>query len=193
MLPRYRHNETWERRRARARLPPLTPRANEFDLADAYRRHFANPRRERAFLSAIGFTTAFAACRIVTHSIRAGIGPFHNMSAGGRHLHHSTFGILGQIGLGYVWTYQWALGVDPKRRAGSRTAAVLYGVSSALTLDEFALWFDLQDDYWDKAGRKSIDAVALFGGISTIGVAGRGMFREAGRACGAAFREARKV
>ena len=43
--------------------------------------------------------------------------------------------------------------------------ASLYGVAAALTLDEFALWLDLQDDYWDKQGRKSIDAVAIFGGL----------------------------
>ena len=94
----------------------------DFDLRDSYRRHLANPRRERAFLSAAGFTTAFATCRIVTHSIRAGIGPFRNMSVGGRHLHHSTFGILGGMGLGYIWTYQFALGVDPQKRAASRAS-----------------------------------------------------------------------
>jgi hypothetical protein len=165
----------------------------DYDLRDAYRRHFADPRRERAFLSATGFTAAFATCRIVTHSIRAGIGPFHNLSADGRHLHHSTFGILGQIGLGYIWTYQRALGIDPDRRVASRATAVAYGVASALTLDEFALWFDLQDDYWDAAGRKSIDAVALFGGISTMGVAGRGLLRELLRASRLALREAERV
>ncbi len=165
---------------------------DDFDLRDSYRRHFANPRRERAFLSAAGFTAAFATCRIVTHSIRAGIGPFRNMSVGGRHLHHSTFGILGGIGLGYLWTYQFALGVDPQRRAASRAAAIVYGVSSALTLDEFALWFDLQDDYWTAAGRKSIDAVALFGGISTMTLAGRGVVRECAEAARFAGRKARR-
>ncbi len=164
-----------------------------YDLRDAYRRHFADPQRERAFLSATGFTVAFATCRIVTHSIRAGIGPFHNLSAGGRHLHHSTFGIFGQIGLGYIWTYQWALGVDPDRRAASRASAVAYGVATALTLDEFALWFDLQDDYWAAAGRKSIDAAALFGGVATMGVAGRGLLRELLRATRLAGREARRI
>jgi hypothetical protein len=145
-----------------------------------YQRHFSDPRRERAFLSATGFTTAFAAARAITHSIRAGIGPFHNISEGGRHIHHSTFGILGLLGCGYVWTYQWALGVEPRRRWASRVSAASYGVAAALTLDEFALWLDLQDDYWDKQGRKSIDAVALFGGVLTMGVAGRGALRELG-------------
>jgi hypothetical protein len=163
-----------------------------FDLRDSYSRHLANPRRERAFLSAAGFTAAFATCRVVTHSIRAGIGPFRNMSVGGQHLHHSTFGILGGMGLGYIWTYQFALGVDPQKRAASRAAAILYGVTSALTLDEFALWFDLQDDYWTAAGRKSIDAVALFGGISTMTLAGRGVVRECADAARFARREARR-
>jgi hypothetical protein len=163
-----------------------------FDPRDAYRRHFANPRRERAFLSAAGFTAAFATCRIMTHAIRAGIGPFRNMSVGGRHLHHSTFGILGGMGLGYIWTYQVALGVDPQKRAASRAAAIVYGVTSALTLDEFALWFDLQDDYWTAAGRKSIDAVALFGGISTMTFAGRGVVRECAEAARFASRKARR-
>jgi hypothetical protein len=62
----------------------------------------------------------------------------------------------------------------------SRLTASGYGVASALTLDEFALWLDLHDDYWDQQGRKSIDAVALFGGLLTIGVAGRGMLNELG-------------
>jgi len=53
-------------------------------------------------------------------------------------------------------------------------------VAGALTLDEFALWLDLHDDYWDAQGRKSIDAVALFGGLLTMGVAGRGALKELG-------------
>lgn len=145
-----------------------------------YERHFSNPRRERAFLSAAGFTTAFATARAITHAIRAGIGPFHNISEGGRHIHHSTFGIFGLLGCGYVWTYQWALGIGPRGRWPSRISAASYGVAAALTLDEFALWLDLQDDYWNKQGRKSIDAVALFGGLLTMGGAGHGALQELG-------------
>jgi hypothetical protein len=146
-----------------------------------YERHFADPRRERGFLSAVGFTTAFGTARAITHAIRSGVGPFGNISAGGRHIHHSTFGILGLLGCGYVWTYQWAVGVDPRRRWPSRASAAVYGVASALTLDEFALWLDLKDDYWNKEGRKSIDAVALFGGLLAASIAGRSALRELGR------------
>jgi len=145
-----------------------------------YERHFSNPRRERAFLSAVSFTTTFAAVRGITHAIRAGVGPFHNISEGGTHIHHSTFGIFGLLGLGYAWTYRWGLGPQPGRRWPSRVTATLYGVASALTLDEFALWLDLHDDYWDKQGRKSIDAVTIFAGLLTIGAAGRPALQELG-------------
>ncbi len=144
-----------------------------------YHRHFSDPRRERAFLSATAFTTTFGVTRGVTHAIRAGVGPFQNLSVGGTHIHHSTFGIFGLLGVGYVWTYRWGIG-HPGSRWGSRASAALYGVSCALTLDEFALWLDLQDDYWDKQGRKSIDAVVLFGGLLGMGVAGRSALDEMG-------------
>jgi hypothetical protein len=145
-----------------------------------YERHFSDPRMERAFLSAVSFTTTFAVARGITHAIRAGRGPFRNVSAGGTHIHHSTFGIFGLIGIGYVWTRQWGTGVGVCNRWGSRTSASLYGIACALTLDEFALWLDLHDDYWDKQGRKSIDAVALFGGLLAISVAGRDALHELG-------------
>jgi hypothetical protein len=143
-----------------------------------YARHFSDARRERGFLSALGFTTAFATARGVTHAIRAGVGPFRNISAGGTHIHHSTFGILGLLGVGYAWTYRLGIGDPGEPSWESRASAVVYGVASALTLDEFALWLDLKDDYWDRQGRKSIDAVALFAGLLTMGVLGQGALRE---------------
>jgi hypothetical protein len=150
------------------------------ELGDLYRRHLADSRRERGFLSALAFTTTFATARAITHAIRAGVGPFHNISAGGTHIHHSTFGIFGLLGVGYVWTYRQGIGNPEERRWESRASASFYGIASALTLDEFALWLDLQDDYWNQRGRKSIDAVAIFAGLLTMGVAGRGALKELG-------------
>jgi hypothetical protein len=151
------------------------------DEPSFYTRHFTDPKRERGFWSALGFTTAFATARGITHAIRNGVGPFRNISAGGTHIHHSTFGIFGLLGVGYVWVYRWGIGNHPpESRWGSRLSAASYGVASALTLDEFALWLDLEDDYWNKRGRKSIDAVALFGGVLAMSVAGRGALNEIG-------------
>ena len=62
----------------------------------------------------------------------------------------------------------------------------------AVTLDEFALWFDLSDDYWTPAGRRSVDAMLLFGGgLSVMGLTGRGLLHECGRAGRAAWRDLR--
>jgi hypothetical protein len=150
------------------------------DAKGLYARHLSGPRRERGFLSALGFTTAFGIARSITHAIKNGVGPFNNISAGGTHIHHSTFGIFGLLGVGYAWTYQFGTGANPRRRWGSRVSSAAYGVAAALTLDEFALWLDLKDEYWSRQGRKSIDAVAIFAGLLTMGVAGRGALNELG-------------
>jgi hypothetical protein len=126
-----------------------------------------DPQQERAFLSAVGFTGAFAACRGITHAIRNDIGPFHDISSGDTHIHHSTPGIFGLIGIGFLWAQQVWTGHDDPPRWGSRITATLYGVAAALTLDEFALWLDLHDDYWNEKGRKSVDAAIIFGGLLT--------------------------
>ena len=63
----------------------------------------------------------------------------------------------------------------------SRTTAFLYGAGSALTLDEFALWLNLEDDYWNKQGRESIDAVAVFGSLLATAASGHGLTREFAR------------
>ena len=68
----------------------------------------------------------------------------------------------------------------------SRLTALLYGVGAALTLDEFALWLRLEDVYWEREGRESIDAVILFGAFLGVGTLGGRFFhalvREAARA-----------
>jgi hypothetical protein len=53
-----------------------------------------------------------------------------------------------------------------------------FGSGAALTLDEFALWLNLEDDYWTKQGRESIDAVVLFGSLLSVSVLGKGFFQE---------------
>jgi hypothetical protein len=38
---------------------------------------------------------------------------------------------------------------------------IAFGIGLGLTLDEFALWLNLQDVYWSDKGRQSIDAVIV--------------------------------
>ena len=146
-------------------------------VAELYREHFSEPRRERLFLSSVSFFTTFAIVRGITHAIRAGVGPFRNLSVGGRHLHHLVFGILGLLGSGYLWLVQVGVGRRGQDDALSRATSMMYGAGSAITLDEFALWLNLEDVYWARQGRESVDAVVLFGAVLSIGLWGRPFFR----------------
>ena len=144
-------------------------------LKDLYRLHFKNERRERAFLAALGFLLTFGVVRGITYSIRAGVGPFHNVSAGGMHIHHLVWGILLMLAVGYVWLLEVGVGSS---WVASLTA-LAFGVGAALTLDEFALWLNLSDVYWQQKGRVSLDAVAIFAGVLAVGFWG-GPFLAAG-------------
>lgn len=145
------------------------PRRDE--IRSAYERSFASGAEERRLIGAISFGLTFGLTRLVTHAIRDGRGPFRNISAGGRHIHHMTFGICGLIGVGWAWLNE--IGIGSGGSAASRASAAVYGAGSALTLDEFALWLNLKDDYWTGEGRESIDAVVAFGSLLTIAATGR--------------------
>jgi len=146
-------------------------------LRSLYHFHFQDERRERLFLASVGFLVTFAAVRLITISIRTGIGPFHNVSAAGLHIHHLVWGILILIGVGYVWLTE--IGVGSSRLAS--LTAILFGVGAALTLDEFALWLNLQDVYWERQGRESIDAVLTFAALLSVGIWGGPFFQSVGR------------
>lgn len=152
---------------------------------DIYRRQVGETRRERLLLASIAFCCSFAAVRILTHAIRAGRGPFHDVQMGGRHVHHLVWGILLLLLVGYGWLLQFGTGQDKGSRWAGRILSLLYGVGSALTLDEFALWLNLKDVYWEREGRASIDAVVLFGSLLAIGMWGgsflHALFHEAYR------------
>ncbi len=144
------------------------------DIRALYHKHFADPRRERQLCSTGAFYVTFVTVRLITHSIRAGKGPFHNITPGGRHIHHLTFGILGLLAIGDLWMLEVGMRVTKDRRA-SRITSGAYGASAALTLDEFALWLNLEDVYWAKQGRESIDAVVVFGSLLSLTMLGKGM------------------
>lgn len=143
-----------------------------------YRTHFSGRREERQFLSSVSFFVTFAITRAITHAIRRHIGPFHNISRGGLHIHHSVWGIFGLLGVGYLWLDQAGTGMEETSDQTSRLTSLFYGAASALTLDEFALWLHLEDVYWAKQGRDSVDAVVLFASLLSVGFWGRWFFRD---------------
>jgi hypothetical protein len=141
-------------------------------LLRLYQFHFKSERRERLFLASIGFLVTFGIVRGITHLIKAGVGPFHNVSTGGLHIHHLVWGILLLLLVGYVWLIQEGTGQTRFPSWFSRATAIAYGIGAALTLDEFALWLNLQDVYWAGKGRESVDAVVIFAAFLGIGFLG---------------------
>jgi hypothetical protein len=143
-------------------------------LKRIYKFHFQNERRERLFLASLGFLVTFAIVRGITYLIRAGIGPIHNLTSGGLHIHHLVWGILLLLAVGYVWLIEQGTGSNWVASA----SAIAYGVGAALTLDEFALWLNLEDVYWTGPGRVSIDAVVIFASLLSVGIWGGPFLRE---------------
>ena len=135
------------------------------------------PRR-RMFLASVAFVVTFAGVRLLVMFIVRGEGPFHWVTVGGRHIHHLVWGILILLLVGYGWLLDVGRSHSPTSIFLSRLMAVSFGVGAALTLDEFALWLNLQDVYWAKQGRESIDAVVLFGSLLAMSVLGRSFGEE---------------
>ena len=161
-----------------------------FSPARVYRVEFAGrARHERMFIGSVAFFLGFGAARAITHAIRANVGPFRNLSVGGRHLHHMVFGIGGLLMTGYLWLLLIGTETGGSRTA-SRATAAGFGVASALTLDEFALWLRLEDVYWARQGRASIDAVMAFAAFVSIGLWGGPFLRATGRQLLRPFRRA---
>lgn len=144
---------------------------------NVYRQHMPrNQRRERLFLTALAFALTFALTRALTHAIHANLGPFHNVSVGGTHVHHLVWGILLLLLVGYLNVVEYG-GRSWKASVGIRVTSILFGIGAALTLDEFALWLNLEDVYWQREGRQSIDAVLIFGSLLLAGICAQPLLR----------------
>jgi hypothetical protein len=131
----------------------------------AVRERIPDRPRRRLFVASVSFFLTFAGVRAVVFAVLHNIPPFHFIEHGGSHIHHLVFGILLLLFVGYGWLADFGTGEDRSSILLSRLLSILYGVGAALTLDEFALWFNLRDVYWSPEGRTSIDAVILFGAL----------------------------
>jgi hypothetical protein len=139
------------------------------------------PRR-RMFIASFSFLFTFVGVRILVWLIVMDKGPFQWVVVHGRHIHHLVWGILILLLVGYGWLLDLGRSHSPLSIFFSRLMSVSYGVGAALTLDEFAIWLNLEPDaYWSDAGRLSIDAVILFGSLLGVGAWGAPFFRALGR------------
>lgn len=90
-----------------------------------------------------------------------------NVTPGGLHIHHVVFGLvlmsLGGIG---------GLAVRDNASLAAAALAALFGVGAALVLDEFALVLHLDDVYWTRQGRLSVDTVFMALALCGLGLLG---------------------
>jgi hypothetical protein len=147
-------------------------------LGDLVHTSIPDRPRRRLFIASVSFFITFLEVRLLVAAITHHIGPFGWVEIGGRHIHHLVWGILILLGVGYAWLAEAGSGSTPTSIFIGRLLAILYGVGAALTLDEFAMWLNLANDYWSPQGRReSIDAVILFGAALAAGAWGAPLFR----------------
>jgi hypothetical protein len=114
---------------------------------------------ERAALAGFifGLLLTFIGIRVNTRLIRANVSWwFHDIeSDDGLHVHHMVIGVVLMVIAGLLLIALLPTGL------WLQLTAMLFGGGVALTLDEFALILRLQDVYWTKEGRLSVDAVIV--------------------------------
>lgn len=126
-------------------------------------RNVLEPGKLPLLLALSAFVVAFAVTRVITRMIRAGKGPFRNVTPGGLHVHHAVPGVIlmtvgGFTGIAAAGGPGW----------GAAVAAVLFGMGTGLVLDEFALILHLSDVYWTKQGTISIEVVIMTAALASL-------------------------
>ena len=137
-------------------------------IGSVYQEGIVETGRESEFLCICAFLLSFGFIRTSAHMIRAQVSwwPGNVETKGGLHIHHMVWGIIALLVFGYL-----GVAVNPNT-PWREVAAIGFGVGAGLTLDEFALWLNLKDVYWEKQGRRSIDAVIVATALSLLVLVG---------------------
>jgi hypothetical protein len=150
------------------------------DLQHAWNAGIVDAGKLPELLLYVSFLVTFGFIRTSTHMIKAGVSwwPGNVETKGGTHLHHMVFGITGLLIVGFVTI---SFGPDTPAR---EILAVFFGIAVGLTLDEFALWVNLEDVYWAPKGRQSIDAVIVASTLGLIALLGVRVWLDVGHDLG---------
>jgi hypothetical protein len=138
------------------------------DIQHAYETHIEAAGKELHFLLLLSFLCSFGFIRTSAHMIRAQVSwwPGNVETKGGTHIHHFVWGILLLLTMGYLGL-SFDLGTP-----WIELVVIAFGLGMGLTLDEFALWLNLKDVYWQGQGRQSIDAVVVTATLLVISLLG---------------------
>jgi hypothetical protein len=137
-----------------------------FHFVPGYTHYVYRPGREPLFFLLLTFLLTFATVRSYTR-----VGRLYGWRSGsirGIHLHHLVPGIVASLAAGAA-----IIAFQPADDSLLLLSA-LFGVGAALTLDEFALLLHLDDVYWTREGRTSIEATLMgfsFGALCLLATA----------------------
>jgi glucose dehydrogenase len=115
-----------------------------------------SPLRHLARLTFVAFLLTFIASRTLVILIMAREMPDLFLRLGGTHVHHLNYGIFLLSAVAGVLLFA------PLNQTQRSFCALTYGVSMALTFDEFGMWLHLGGSYWQRA---SFDAVVVILGM----------------------------
>lgn len=137
-------------------------------LGDVWRDQIADSGRQGIFLLLVAFLASFLFIRTSARLGRSTTWwPGSVVTDGGVHLHHLVWGICLMMASGVLaFTLR-------DETPWFEFCAVAFGIGMGLTIDEFALWVYLNDVYWAKQGRASIDAAlyaAAIMGLLLLGI-----------------------
>lgn len=122
------------------------------------------------FFFFLALVVGFAFIRFSVRMIRAQVRWWPgNVQPGGLHIHHVVFGVVFMVAGGLA-----GLVVPPENHVFTAVAGGVFGLGTALVLDEFALILHLRDVYWSEEGRTSVDAI--FVAIAVTGLLVLGIF-----------------
>ncbi|QKW06100.1 hypothetical protein HUT18_06480 [Streptomyces sp. NA04227] len=149
-------------------------------MTDWYTRTIVDPGKQPLLIMLVAFIVAFLFIRLSVRMIRAEVSWWPgNIEGEGFHLHHVVFGIVFMVVAGFGLVSPFG-----SERPWTEILAGLFGVGTALVLDEFALVLHLEDVYWTGEGRLSVDAVVLgaaLAGLLLIGAAPFGVNEDTAR------------
>jgi hypothetical protein len=125
------------------------------DMGHLFATRILETGRLPLFAFFVAFIVTFVLTRVNVRLIRANVQWwFKNLQAGDLHIHHVVFGVVLML-VGGVASFATPNGYHVLYAL----AATVFGIGSALVLDEFALILHLRDVYWAEEGRASVDAV----------------------------------
>ncbi|MET9202222.1 DUF2254 domain-containing protein [Gordonia sp. NPDC003585] len=125
-------------------------------MAEWFARDIVDNGRLPLFFLLIAFVLTFLFIRLSVRMIRAEVSWWPgNVTPGGLHMHHEFFGVM----LMLISGFSFVVLSNFHTPVADCVLAVVFGIGSALVLDEFALLLHLRDVYWEEEGRASVDAV----------------------------------